>query len=143
MQTYSDSPMYTSSHKPKNTKKKYELFTLLNSYWCTFKESPKHFDICPSSTKVLRKLCIENNMFIDEFVDLENKFLLQEKMFLCGKLSKSNALERMDNIHSKMSSLFQTDKYLNHHQSHFDVVTGKRNDMPSNKMDKDQLCSTI
>lgn len=111
--------------------------------WCTNNLTPPHFEICPSSSKTLKKLCSENSIFINQFVHLESLFLKQEKLYLCGKLDKQEALKIMYDLSSKLSNLIDYNTYLSHHQSHLDVVLGNRNDMPSNKMNKSKLCSSI
>jgi hypothetical protein len=132
MQSYTDSYLYAGRESFKVN-------------WCQPDSNtiPEHFDICPSSVKVLKQLCSEHNLFIQQYVELESIFLKQEKLFLCEKLKQGEAIDIMKNIHNKMSTLLNPHKYLSHHQSHLDVVLGKRTDMPSNKMNKKQLCSSI
>jgi hypothetical protein len=142
MQSYRDSYLYVNNRghsKPINT---YETFHNTKDYWCSFQETPKHFDIYPSSNEILSQLCEENNLFVEEFIKLENIFLLQEKMYFCDKIRQQHAIQDMIEIHNKMSSLFDQ-KYLSHHQAHLDAVKGIRTDMPINKMDKDKLCASL
>ena len=61
MQSYSDSYLYAGR----------ESFKI---DWCKPNSNiiPEHFDICPSSVKVLKQLCQENNLFIQQYVELES-----------------------------------------------------------------------
>ena len=126
--------------------------SLKNSYCGTI---PKHFDICPSSSKLLENLCNVNNIFISNFVELESLFLLQEKLYLCGKQDKSTTLNIMKDIHSRLRYLF-SDSQLSHHQSHLDVIThtnvegtsitilnDKIKGMVSLELEQEELCKSL
>ena len=116
---------------------------------------PTHFEICPSSTNLLNTLCKENNIFISHFVKLESQFLLQEKLYLCGKQDKTITMKNMKDLHNRLRYLF-SESQLSYHQTHLDVITytsveediitildDKIKDMPSLIMDKDKLCSNL
>lgn len=140
----------------KNNKKKklvvLKMSNLKNSYCGTI---PPHFEICPSSSKLLGSLCSVNNIFISRFVKLESQFLLQEKLYLCEKQDKDQTLINMKDIHNKMRYFLSQDQ-LSYHQTHLNVVkftnvsggvitqldTSIKN-MPSLKMNINEMCKDL
>lgn len=140
----------------KNNKKKklvvLKMSTLKNTFCGTV---PQHFEICPSSSNLLERLCNVNNIFISHFVKLESQFLLQEKLYLCEKQDKEKTLNNMQEIHNRMRYLF-SEEQLAYHQTHINVVKFTNvsggvitqldpsiSNMPSLNMDINELCKEL